>query len=202
MSELITSAYDGPKITVSEMLADPTFIPQRVIDGLQGQFLEDLFFRQAENNQGTVAFRETAALYLADDAEEIAEFGEIPVSAPELGALKAAFGIKTGEAIRVSYEMKNENKVDQVALHIDALERTVIRHGVRAVQGALNAAKVPTLQASAPWTGGDPTKDLFDAVEMVQSANDGDVDRQYDYDPNMILLHPSALTKCSPRQRG
>ena len=28
MGELITSAYDGPKLTVNEMLEDPTFIPQ------------------------------------------------------------------------------------------------------------------------------------------------------------------------------
>lgn len=195
MPELITSAYDGPQITVSEMLADPTFIPTRIIEGLQGQFLEDLFFRQAESNSGIVAFREAAAAYLADDAEEIAEFGEIPVSAPELGELKAAFGIKSGEAIRVSWEMKNENKVDQVSTRLAALQRTMIRHGVRAVQGVLAAAKVPTLQASATWTAGDPVKDLFDAVELVQSANDGDVDRQFDYDPNTILLHPASLTK-------
>ena len=148
MSELITSAYDGPKLTVSEMMEDPTFIPQRVVDGLQGQFLEDLFFRQAEDNKGVVAFREAAGLYLADDAEEIAEFGEIPVSAPELGALKAAYGIKTGEAIRISYEMRNENKVDQVNRHIQALEKTVIRHGINAVLGVFEAAQVPELQAS------------------------------------------------------
>ena len=174
MSELITSAYDGPKLTVSEMMEDPTFIPQRVVDGLQGQFLEDLFFRQAEANKGVVAFREAAAEYLADDAEEIAEFGEIPVSAPELGPLRAAYGIKSGEAIRISYEMRNENKVDQVNRHIQALEKTVIRHGINAVLGVFESAKVPELQASAPWTGGDPVKDVFDAVELVQSAHEGD----------------------------
>ena len=196
MSELITSAYDGPTITVSEMLEDPTFIPQRVVEGLQGQFLEDLFFRQAEDNKGMVSFREAAAMFLADDAEEIAEFGEIPVSAPELGEVKAAFGIKTGEAIRVSYEMKNENKVDAVARAIASLQRTVVRHGVHAVQAALKSAKVTELQASAQWTtAGAGVKDVFDAVEKVQEANDGDVDRQYDYDPNTILLHPSSLTK-------
>lgn len=196
MSELITSAYDGPKLTVSEMMEDPTFIPQRVVDGLQGQFLEDLFFRQAEANKGVVAFREAAAPYLADDAEEIAEFGEIPVSAPELGPLRAAYGIKSGEAIRISYEMRNENKVDQVNRHIQALEKTVIRHGINAVFGVFEAAKVPELQASAPWTGGDPAKDAFDAVELVQSAHEGDdLNRQFDYEPNTILLHPTSYTK-------
>ena len=196
MADIITSAYDGPQLTVSEMIADPTFIPQRVVDGLQNQFLEDLFFRQAEDNKGVVAFREAAGLYLADDAEEIAEFGEIPVSAPELGPLRAAYGIKTGEAIRVSYEMINENKVDQVNRHIEALQKTVIRTGVRAVMGVFDVANIPTLQASAPWTAGDPVKDVFDAIEMVQGATaDEDVDRQFDYEPNTILLHPTSLTK-------
>lgn len=196
MGELITSAYDGPKLTVSEMLEDPTFIPQRVVDGMQGQFLEDLFFRQAENNKGVVAFREAAGQYLADDAEEIAEFGEIPVSAPELGPLRAAYGIKSGEAIRISYEMKNENKVDQVNRHIQALEKTMIRHGIQATLGVFKSAKVQELQVSSQWTGGDPVKDVFDAVELVQSAHeDDDLNRQFDYEPNTILLHPASYTK-------
>ena len=196
MAEIITSAFDGPKLTVSQMVEDPTFIPQRVLDGLQHQFLEDLFFRQGEDNKGVVAFREAAGAYLADDAEEIAEFGEIPVSSPELGALKSAYGIKTGEAIRISYEMVHENKIDQVETHIKALQKTVIRTGVRATFAALNAAKVPELQVSAPWTGGEPDKDLLDAIELVQSATYGDnPDRQYEDDPNTILLHPSSYTK-------
>ncbi|MBK4146630.1 hypothetical protein GWO63_010205 [Corynebacterium macginleyi] len=196
MADLITSAYDGPKLTVNEMLEDPTFIPQRVVDGMQGQFLEDLFFRQAESNKGVVAFREAAGQYLADDAEEIAEFGEIPVSVPEFGQLRAAYGIKTGEAIRISYEMRNENKVDQVNRHIQALEKTMIRHGIQATLGVFKSAKVQELQVSSPWTGGDPVKDVFDAVEMVQSAHeDGDLNRQFDYEPNTILLHPASYTK-------
>lgn len=196
MGELITSAYDGPKITVDELMADPTYIPQRIIEDLENSFVEDLFFRQAEGNQGVVAFREAAANFLGDDAEEIAEFGEIPVSAPEFGALRAAFGIKTGEAIRISWEQRNENKIDAVTRAIDALERTVVRHGINAVFGVFAAAKVPELQASAPWVGGEPDKDVLDAIEAVQGAHeDGDETRVFDYDPNTILLHPQALTK-------
>jgi hypothetical protein len=196
MGELITGAYDGPEITVDELMADPTYIPQRIIEDLENAFVEDLFFRQAESNQGVVAFREAAANYLGDDAEEIAEFGEIPVSAPELGALKAAFGIKTGEAIRISWEQRNENKIDAVTRSIDGLERTVVRNGINAVFGVFTAANVPELQASAPWVGGEPDKDVLDAIEMVQGAHeDGDETRVFDYDPNTILVHPQALTK-------
>lgn len=196
MSQLITSAYDGVEITVDEMMADPTFIPQRIVDNLDGAFMEDLFFRQAEPNNGTVAFREAAGQYLADDAEEIAEFGEIPVSNPEYGELKAAFGIKTGEAIRVSWEQRNENKVDVVNTSINALQKTVILNGIKAVTGVFTSAAVPELQASAPWTGGDPDKDVLDAIEAVQGAHeDGDDTHVFDYDPDTILLHPQALTK-------
>lgn len=196
MGDLITSAYGGPQITVDELLADPTYIPQRVVNDLTGAFPEDLFFRQAEDNKGVVAFREAAANYLADDAEEIAEFGEIPVSSPELGALNSAYAIKTGEAIRVSYEQRTENKVDAVTRAINALERTVVRHGINAAFAAFTSAGVPELQAGAAWTGGDPVKDLFDAIEMVQGAHeDGDENRTFDYDPNTLLVHPQALTK-------
>ncbi|MGO1319939.1 MAG: phage major capsid protein [Galactobacter sp.] len=196
MSQLITSAYDGVEITVDEMMADPVFIPQRIVDNLDGAFMEDLFFRQAESNKGTVAFREAAGEYLADDAEEIAEYGEIPVSTPEYGELTAAFGIKTGEAIRVSWEQRNENKVDVVNKSITALQKTMIRHGIKAVTGVFESAGVPELQASAAWTGGAPDKDVLDAIELVQGAHeDGDETRVFDYDPNTILLHPQSLTK-------
>lgn len=196
MADVITSAYDGPQITVDELMADPTYIPQRIIDDLDNAFVEDLFFRDGGSNKGVVAFREAAGLYLADDAEEIAEYGEIPVSAPELGSLNAAFGIKTGEAIRISWEQRTENKVDAVTRAMDALEKTVLRHGVNAVFAAFNAASIPELQASAAWNAGDPVKDLFDAIEMVQGAHeDGDETRVFDYDPNTLLVHPQALTK-------
>ncbi|MGV0868692.1 phage major capsid protein [Corynebacterium kalidii] len=196
MADVITSAYDGQQITVDELMADPTYIPQRVIEDLDNAFVEDLFFRDGGSNQGVVAFREAAAHYLADDAEEIAEYGEIPVSAPELGALRAAFGIKTGEAIRVSWEQRNENKVDAVTRAIDELEKTVLRHGINAVFSAFNAASIPELQAGSQWVGGDPVKDIFDAIEQVQGAHvEGDETRVFDYDPNTILLHPQSLTK-------
>ncbi|MCJ7859265.1 hypothetical protein [Corynebacterium kalidii] len=196
MSQLITSAYDGVEITVDEMMADPTFIPQRIVNNLDGAFMEDLFFRQAESNKGTIAFREAAGEYLADDSEEIGEYGEIPVSTPEYGELKAAFGIKTGQAIRVSWEQRNENKVDVVNKSISALQKTVIRNGVNAVVGVFTSANVPELQASAPWTGGEPDKDVLDGIELVQGAHeDDDESKVFDYDPDTILLHPQSLTK-------
>ena len=79
---------------------------------------------------------------------------------------------------------------------MDALERTVLRHGINAAFGAFTAATVPELEASAAWTAGDPVKDLFDAIEIVQGAHEEvDESRVFDDDPNTLLVHPQALTK-------
>ena len=72
----------------------------------------------------------------------------------------------------------------------------MIRHGIQATLGVFKSAKVQELQVSSQWTGGDPVKDVFDAVELVQSAHeDDDLNRQFDYEPNTILLHPASYTK-------
>lgn len=195
MADVITSAYDKTEsLTVDQMMADPTFIPQRIVDGLQGAFVEDLFFRREGNNSGVVAFREAAALAMADEAENVAEFSEIPVSDPRLGDLKSAYALKTALAMRVSFEQRRENRVDAVNQEIVALQKAVILAGFKTARAALEKADVPELVIDTPWNGGgDVATNLFDAIEMVQGANDGE-GGQYDYDPDTILLHPRALT--------
>lgn len=195
----ITSAYDGDKITVDLMLKDPTWIPTRVINSLEGAFLENLLFRNGgSNDSGVVAFREAAKPYLNDDAERVAEFGEIPVSDLSLGKVRAVIGEKVGLGIRVSYEMRHENKVDLLNQQVTALQNTMIRSGVRASLAAFNASSVPTAPATDEWntSNGDPVKDIFDAIEQIQSAQPsgaGD-DDYFGYNPDTIVAHPTAVT--------
>lgn len=195
MANVITSAYDqSSTLTVDQMMSDPTFIPQRIVDGLQGAFVEDLFFRTEGSNNGVVAFREAAATLMADEAEDVAEFGEIPVSDISRGDLKSAFAIKTALGARFSYEQRHENRVDAVNQEITALQKSVVLTGYKASRAALEKAGVPELVIDTPWnSGGDVATNLFDAIEVVQGANDGQ-GGQYDYDPDTILLHPRALT--------
>lgn len=195
----ITSAYDGDPITVDSMLKDPTWIPTRVINSLDGAFLENLLFRNGGSNEsGVVAFREAAKPYLNDDAERVAEFGEIPVSDLSNGKVRSVIGEKVALAIRVSYEMRHENKVDLVGQQVTALQNTMIRSGVRASIAAFEASSAPTAPATDEWnvSGGDPVKDIFDAVEQIQSAQPtgGGDDDYFGYNPDTILAHPTAVT--------
>lgn len=197
MAKNITGAYDGDTLTVDSMLKDPTWIPQRVINGLDGAFLEAALFRNGGSNEaGVVAFRESADPYLSDDAEEVAEFAEIPVSTLGDGKVRSVIGQKTALAIRVSYEERYENKVDRVSQKVNGLQRTLIRSGVRAALAAYNAANVGSIVASAAWgAAGDPAKDLFDAIEKVESAGfEGDETKNFGYVPNTLVAHPRAIT--------
>ena len=76
----LTSAFGGDTLTVDEMVKDPTYIPERILENLDGAFLEEALFRNGGTNDGVVAYREAAAPYLNDNSEEVAEFAEIPVS--------------------------------------------------------------------------------------------------------------------------
>lgn len=195
MADVITSAYDQglDVLSVESMMADPTFIPQRVTRGLTNAFVEELFFRKAGNNKGAVAFREAAAQAI-DEAETVAEFAEIPVSDPNLGKVKTAYGTKIAEGIRVSYEQRYENRIDAVNTEIQDVQKKVVRKGFNLARRALDNADVQELVIDTAWNrGGSVVDNIYDSIEMVQGAQD-DRGGQYDYDPDTILLHPRALT--------
>lgn len=199
MAHIITSAFGGQDITVDSLMADPAFIPEQVIEQLTGQFIEEVIFRNGGTNDGVVAFRETVSAFLSDDAEEVAEFGEIPVASPQLGDLKAAYGIKTALGVRVSREMKRENKIDQLNLNATQLMNTMVRGGVRATVGVFKAADVTEREAGEPWGTADatPAHDVLDAIEDIQSAapDNADDDETFGYEPDLIVAHPLAITK-------
>ncbi|PRQ10627.1 hypothetical protein C1Y63_10560 [Corynebacterium sp. 13CS0277] len=195
MDTIVASAYDGQNLTVAEMLKDPTYIPTRVVEGMQGQFLAELLFRNGGTNDGVVAFREAASPYLNLDAQEVAEFAEIPVANLAYGALHSVVGVKTALAIRISREMIRENRVDQVAAHLEALNKTMVKTDVKAaVDAFVNNDAVAKVGAGAKWAAGaDPIKDVLDAVEKIQGA-EAPGGAYFDYVPDTMVLHPMALT--------
>ncbi|MBB3040142.1 hypothetical protein [Hoyosella altamirensis] len=199
MGNIITSAFDGDAITVDDMLKDPTWLPERQIKRLEGEFLEELLFRNAGTNEsGVIAFREAAAPYLEDDAETVAEFGEIPVSGISRGRVRKVIGEKKAIAVRVSWEMRRRNRIDMVQQQTTAMRNTMIRGGVRGALAAFDAATdVHTLPASAAWTagGGDPIKDVFDAIELIEASSpEDDETKNFGYVPDTLVMHPRTYT--------
>lgn len=191
------SINDGEKITVSEFIGNPTYVQEAIKESLDGRFLEDLIFRDAGTNTGVVAYRESAAPFLNDDAENVAEFAEIPVSDMELGTLKSKIAAKRAIAVRASYECINFNQFNVITRQIDALQKTFIRSAAQSAVRAFDDAKVPEINAKAKWTeqaAADPATDVFDAIDAITGAEvEKGTNRYYDYNPDVIVMHPRLL---------
>lgn len=198
MANIFTASYDANTIPVSEMVKDPTFIPEQTLEFLDGSFLENLLFRDGGSNAGAVAYREAAAPFLMHDAENVAEGAEIPVAGLQIGEARTAIAQKNALAIRVSLEMIRRNSVDMVSKQQTALQNTMISTGVKATLNAFNSAPIQTLAASAAWgaQGSDPVKDVLDAVENIQgaTADRSGVEGLFNYNPTHLVLHPKKLT--------
>lgn len=198
----LTSAFGGETLTVSEMVKDPTYIPERILENLDGAFLEEALFRNGGSNDGVVAYREAAAPYLNDNSEEVAEFAEIPVSDLNLGKLKSIIGVKNALGFRVSWEMQRFNKVDLVTLQTTALQNTMVENGVRSALAAFDAANVQTLGVTTDWedTTASPIQDIRKAKRMIslaksiKPADEPDApDRLMGYKPDLIVLNEATL---------
>lgn len=200
MNNIVTSAFDtGQPITVDQLMHDPTEIPTRVVNMIKDAQLADYLFRKGPDNMGSVMWRDPASMFLEDDAENIAEFGEIPVSSPELGGMHTAVASTYGTAIKISHNMRLQNRIDQVQLASGAAVNTMIRHNVRAVMKAFASANVPTQQVSTKWdaANSNPMTDVADAIMKIQRAKPDDaVDEgmKYGYNPDLFVASSATLT--------
>lgn len=196
MAEM-TSAYGHDMLTVEQVVADPTWLAERTLENLDGAFLEEALFRNGGTNDGVVAYREAASPFLNDDAEEVAEFAEIPISNPNVGKARSLVGVKTALGIRISREMRRENKIDQVSLQQTALQNTMMKNGVEATLAAFRNADVSELAVTGSWeqADNDPLRDILNAKRMVNSAKPDDAGKneKFGYSANAIIASESAL---------
>ncbi|WP_094980338.1 hypothetical protein [Rhodococcus pyridinivorans] len=193
----VVSVSDGPRTTVSDLVGNPKLIPTRVIELLRNQFLGETILRDAgPNPNGLVAYEESVPLYLGADVAEVAEFGEIPIGAGGVGTPQIAVATKKGLGVRVSKEMRDENKVDQVNRQITQLTNTMIRAQAKALLTLLNNPLVPTIPASAAWdtASGAPRHDIALAMEKIGSATPTGVESDedfYEFEADTIVLPKS-----------
>lgn len=190
----VTGAFSGETITVDAMVKDPHYIQERVLENLDKTFLEEALFRDGGANEGVVAYAEAVAPFLDSNAEDVAEFAEIPIGNVDLGKVRSLIGHKVAKAISVSEEMRRFNKIDQVNKGVTALQNTMIHSSVRAALQTFESANVPTLTVGTPWdgSGANPLADLRAAKRMVSQAKTED-GRLFGYSPDTLVIAESTL---------
>ena len=198
MATSIVSVSDGSRFTVSDLIANPLFIPTKLKELMENQFISEALLRNGgANDAGVVQFREGDPTFLDDDVQDVSEFGEIPVSAGQRGLPRTAFAVKKALGVRISKEMKDENNIDAVNKQITGLRNTFVRANDRAAKAILQSAAVPTMAVSDPWDdpAGKPRTDLAKAIEEVSTAAPAEAtaDEYYGFEPNTIVLHPGLL---------
>ncbi|HAT1504281.1 TPA: hypothetical protein NBI62_000836 [Corynebacterium striatum] len=192
----INSAFDRLSgLTVDEMLANPTILPEIFRESFEGEEAHRLFFRTIPSASNVVGYYDAQANFLEDDVQNVAEFGEIPVSDPAGGELQTLKLEKNGIGIRVSWEQRNDNDVDAVRREMVARQNTLRRKDGRDALAALSAAKVQTFAATTAWNqdGSNPASDMLDAIELIQGAEDSN-GNYFEYEPNVLWINPMTLT--------
>lgn len=195
MTNPITGAFGNGEMTVDAMIKDPTWIKTRVLEQLDRSFLEEALFRNGGANAGVVAYAESVAPFLTDDAEDVAEFGEIPIAHLEGGKVKSLIGHKTALAVDVSLEQRRFNKVDPVNQKIAALQNTMTRTSVRAALETFDKAGVPELAIGTPWddTDANPLADIRHAKRMISQAKHDEQDALLGFKPDTLVIADSTL---------
>ncbi len=194
MTTSIVSVSDGSRFTVSDLIKQPLFIPTKLKELMENQFISEALFRNAGNNPaGVVGYREGDPTFLDDDVQDVAEFGEIPVSAGQLGLPRVAFAVKKALGIRVSKEMIDENNIDAVNKQMTGLRNTFIRANDRFAKVLLTSGLVPTLPVTAAWDEHDDAEVLIDIARgidrVVDAAPDeATEDEWFGFKPNTLVL--------------
>ena len=194
----VLSVSDGSRTTVADLVGAPMTIAARILDVLANQFIADTLLRDAgRNTNGLVQYNRSTPLYLDDDVEAVAEFSEIPIGAGSRGLPMIAYAFKKGLGVRVSREMRDENKLDDVNRQITQLRNTMVRAEDRALRALLTDPAIPTIVASAAWTadGSKPRRDIALAQERIASAkpDGGQGDDVFGFEADTVVM-PGNIT--------
>lgn len=198
----VVSVSDGPRITVSQMVGNPMWIPTAMRELMQGIFISESLFRNAGGNpSGLVGYTEGDPTFLDGDVQDIAEFGEIPVASGRMGVPRVAIATKKGLGVRISREMRDENNVGAVNRQMIQLRNTFRRADDRSVKALIDSATVPTMAASGGvWSAaaGNPILDIGNAILEVSRAAPapGDVasaEEWYGFEADTIVLNPGII---------
>ena len=171
----VRSYIDGPRITVDTFLKDPLKIQALVFQMTKQQFLADALLRSAGPiGSGSAMYFESTPLYADSDAQNRAEFGEVPVAVTSRGTPKVTYVRETALAILISDEMKRRMNVDPVNQQLMQVKNTLVKAWDDAFVAAVLDATDGQATTSANWGPSGSTSDirqsLVDAMQLVATA--------------------------------
>lgn len=198
MTTPVVTMGDGPRLTVSDLVGNPLWIPTRIKDRLMNQFISEALFRdEGPNSSGIVAYTEGDPTFLDSDVQDIAERGEIPIAIGRRGTPVVAYANKRGLGVGVSLEMIRENKIGQVQRQIQQLTDTFIRADDKVARTLLQSSAVPSLAITNDWDGvnGNPRLDIATAMRQVADAapSVATADEGYNFVADTIVMNPGLL---------
>lgn len=201
----VVAASDGPRLTVSQIVGAPRFIPERVVRDLRDTFIIDAVFRQGPPaSSGAVGWEESAPLFADDEPEIVAEFGEIPIGSTSRGHMRTASTTRRGLGISVSRTMRDRNNVGEVERRITLTTNTIRRAWDRLwLDTILSHPGVHTLAAAEPWysnayepsgsqtTGKSVRYDITQSELLITDSTPDQVERPDDFfgfQPDLLVI--------------
>lgn len=202
--QTVVASQDGPRITVNDMIRNPTLIPKRIIRMSEQQFISDALFRRGPNAaSGAVVYSESEPLFADASSSVIEEFGEIPIVGTSTGLRRSLHTTKRGFGFVISREMQRRNNVDKARQDLIKLRNTMVRdHDELFLSTFLTHPRVHTMNAAMPWVadgfqatqtvGGSIRYDISAAKKLiVDSAPEGRPKDFFGFTPNTLVISDS-----------
>ncbi|MCT7372697.1 phage major capsid protein [Mycolicibacterium llatzerense] len=197
----VVSISDGPRTTVADLIGAPMMVPTKMKELMQNVFISESLLRNAgPNPSGLVGYSEGDPTFLVGDVENVAEFAEIPVTYGEMGVPRVAVANKQGLGIRVSREMRDEDRMGKVQDQMVQLKNTFKRADDRSVRALLLSNAVPTMPVDAAWdtTNGNPRLDFALAFKEIAFATPNAEANASDeewagFEADTIVMNPGLL---------
>lgn len=198
MAEPIYSVNDGANYTVSELLANPTYFAKPIVDYLVDWDLAGAIFEDLGRNNGSIAYEKEPVPFAADGLETVAEFAEYPTTRAQGGTRVMITGEKEGRMMEFSYDMRDENQVNQVAKSLAQFKNAAEFSRYKRIKALLEASDIGTVTATDLWKNvtGDPLGDTNEAIELIADAAVPDVaegEATYGFDPDTIVIPRSLM---------
>jgi hypothetical protein len=205
----ITSADDGPRLTVSQLIKSPTLVPKRIVQMAGQGFMVDQLLRQGPPIPGgSLIFSESEPLYADENPMNVEEFGEIPLTTTSTGEMRVAKSVKKALGFRISQESIDRNNFDKVQQDMLKLKNSFAKTYEDVFLQALLAA-LPTLAStntSDGWIGTAASAagtgiyaDLAHATYNVRNADadtsNGTGEQKFHFAPDTIVINDLMVSR-------